>query len=184
MPPVKVYCRFYEELNEYLPAHRRKVEFVHEFDGMLTLMDLMEVLGVPSGEIDLILVNRESVDLTYRLQDNDRVSVYPVFESMDISSLSRIRSNPLRETRFVTSRNLRSMTRHLKMLGFDVKYSIDASNEELYRISREEKRILLTDEEVPSDRSLVTHAYRISATSSMNQVREVMERFNLKPSSQ
>jgi len=37
-------------------------------------------MGVPQGEVDLILVNGESVNFNYRLQHEDKVSVYPIFE--------------------------------------------------------------------------------------------------------
>jgi len=33
------------------------------------------------------------------LEDNDRVSVYPIFETFDISSVTKVRDKPLKETR-------------------------------------------------------------------------------------
>jgi uncharacterized protein len=38
--------------------------------------DLIEAVGVPHPEIDLILANGESVDFGYQVQDGDRISVY------------------------------------------------------------------------------------------------------------
>ena len=37
---------------------------------------MIESLGVPHAEVDLILVNGESVGFDYIVQDGDRVSVY------------------------------------------------------------------------------------------------------------
>jgi hypothetical protein len=51
--------------------------------------DLVERIGVPHTEIDLILVNGDSVDFLYQMQGGERVAVYPVFESIDISSIAQ-----------------------------------------------------------------------------------------------
>ena len=56
--------RFYEELNDFLPLERRKVRFGHEFQRRASIKDLIEALGVPHTEIELILVNDRSVDFS------------------------------------------------------------------------------------------------------------------------
>ncbi len=114
--------RFYAELNDFLPPARRGAAFAHQFEGRPSVKDVIESLGVPHGEIDLILANGESVDLSWMVQDGARVSVYPVFESIDISPLARVRPTPLRETRFVVDvpreireRALRSVQRMIEI---------------------------------------------------------------------
>ena len=77
--------RFYEELNDFLPPPRKKQDIVIEFDRRNSIKDMIESLGVPHTEIDLILVNQEPVDFSYIVADQDRISVYPMFESLDIS---------------------------------------------------------------------------------------------------
>jgi hypothetical protein len=49
---------------------------------------------------DVILVEGESVDFSYRPADGDRISAYPVFESFDIKPLVRLRPQPLRQNPF------------------------------------------------------------------------------------
>ena len=61
--------RFYEELNDFLPRHRRKTDFVLTSTDKRSIKDAIESLGVPHTEIDLILVNGKSVDFKYILQD-------------------------------------------------------------------------------------------------------------------
>jgi hypothetical protein len=92
--------RFYEELNDYLPLKQRQQTFCFDFSGNPSVKDIVETIGVPHTEIDLILVNGDSVDFCYQMQGGERVAVYPVFESLDISSIVRLRSKPLREIRF------------------------------------------------------------------------------------
>jgi len=49
--------RFYEELNDFLPAGRRKVSFSQSFHGTPSVKDTIQAIGVPHSAIDLILVN-------------------------------------------------------------------------------------------------------------------------------
>jgi hypothetical protein len=72
--------RFYAELNDFLAPERRFTEFAYAFLDVTTVKDRIESFGVPHTEVDLILVNGQSVDFAYRVQDGDRISVYPVFE--------------------------------------------------------------------------------------------------------
>ena len=39
--------------------------------------------------------------LDYQLQNGDRAAVYPVFESLDITPIVRLRGDPLRHTSFI-----------------------------------------------------------------------------------
>jgi len=87
--------RFYEELNDHLPAHRRKRPFAVEFDEGPTVGELIAALGVPAAEVDLILVDGESADFERRLTGGERVAVYPIFERFDISPATRLPGRPL-----------------------------------------------------------------------------------------
>ena len=91
----RVQLRFYEELNDFLAPALRKVDIVHTFDRRASVKDMIESFGVPHTEVDIILVNGQSVDFSYIVQDGDRISVYPVFESLDVSPLLRLRPAPL-----------------------------------------------------------------------------------------
>ena len=72
--------RFYEELNDFLPLDKKKVAFLHSFGGTPSIKDVIEAIGVPHVEVNLIQVNGQAVDFTYRLKNNDIVSVYPVLK--------------------------------------------------------------------------------------------------------
>ena len=76
--------RFYEELNDFLRPEQRYQTVSYRFDGQPGIKDPIEALGVPHVEVDLIVVNGASVGFDYRLQDGDRVAVYPKFESLDV----------------------------------------------------------------------------------------------------
>ncbi len=50
----RVYFRFYEELNDFLPRDKRKTRFVHEFKERVSIKDMIESLGIPHTEVDMI----------------------------------------------------------------------------------------------------------------------------------
>src|ERR1019366_5098447 len=148
--------RFYAELNDFLLLERRFTEFAYGFLDAAPVKDRIESFGVPHTEIDLILVNGQSVDFAYRVQDGDRISVYPVFEAFDIAGLTRLRPEPLREPRFVLDTHLGKLAAYLRLTGFDTLYQNCWGDEELARISRDEHRILLTRDVGLLKRSAVT----------------------------
>jgi uncharacterized protein with PIN domain len=120
------------------------------------------------------------VDFAYRVRDGDRISVYPVFESLDITPLVRLRPHPLRETRFVLDIHLGRLAGYLRMLGFDALYRNDYADAELARISSEQGRILLTRDRGLLKRSQVTHGYCLREIDSpRRQLAEVVRRFDL-----
>ena len=127
----RVRVRFYQELGDFLAPHRRGREFELTVHDGTTTKALVEHCGVPHGEVDLLLVDGESVDFACKLQDGQRVSVYPVFESFDISALTRVRPVPLRVVRFLVDANLAKLASLLRMCGLD---ATDAGM--LYRTAR------------------------------------------------
>jgi uncharacterized protein with PIN domain len=171
--------RFYAELNDFLPPARRQVPFEHAFKNRASIKDMIESLGVPHTEVDLILVNGTSVDFSYIVQNGDQVSVYPVFESLDISPVIRLRPHPLREPRFVLDAHLGRLAAYLRLMGFDSLYRNDFDDEELARLSLEENRILLTRDRGLLKRRVITHGYCVRSTIPRQQIKEVMVRFDL-----
>jgi hypothetical protein len=171
--------RFYAELNDFLPADRKQVRFTYRLTRATSIKDLIESLGVPHTEVDLILVNGESADFSYRVKDGDCVSVFPMFESMDIRPLLRVRPEPLRESRFVLDVHLGRLAAYLRLAGFDVVYRNDSSDDELARLSSQQRRILLTRDRGLLKRSVITHGYWVRATRPREQLQEILRRFDL-----
>jgi uncharacterized protein with PIN domain len=171
--------RFYAELNDFLLPARRQVSFVHHFHGTPSARDLVESLGVPQTEIDLILVNGETQAFTYRVRDGDRISVYPVFESLDVGPLVRVRPRPLRDPRFALDVHLGRLAAYLRMLGFDAVFRNDFADDELAGLASKEGHILLTRDRQLTMRNAVTHAYCVRETNPRLQTVEVLRRFDL-----
>lgn len=176
---IQALFRFYAELNDYLPDGQKWQSLPKAFESPLTITDAVGTMDVPFHEVDLVLVNGESASGDRLVKDGDRVSVYPVFESFDISALTRLPSRPLRRTRFILDTHLGKLAAHLRLFGFDSLYRNDYSDAELVAISNREGRILLS-----RDRGLllcdgVTRGYRVRERDARLQVEEVFRRFDL-----
>ena len=78
----EIEVRFYAELNDFLPPHRRQRAFKYRFQGTPSVKDTVEAIGVPHTEVDVILVDGKSVDFCHVLRGGERVAVYPVFEGL------------------------------------------------------------------------------------------------------
>jgi uncharacterized protein with PIN domain len=172
--------RFYEELNDFLPAHRRKTDFQADFGEKRSIKDMIEALGVPHTEIDLVLVNGRSVDFRHFLQDGDRVSVYPVFESLNIENVTRLRQIPLRKTRFVADDNLGDIVKYMRVLGFDVHFDPLLSYREVVKISREENRIILTKSRELLKFKEVSHGLFIRPGAREQQIRRIIDYLDIR----
>lgn len=171
--------RFYEELNQYLPPESRKKALPLTWKSPLRLDEALKKFGVPVGKIDLIMVNGQSVDLTYYLQDGDRVAVYPVFETLDISSLVRLRKQPLRKPKFIVTQELGELATLLHQNGFDCQYLHQSGEEAIIARATKEKRIILTRRAGLLRRPEITHAYLVQNELPVKQLIEVLARFQL-----
>jgi uncharacterized protein with PIN domain len=179
MPMADVVLRFYEELNDFLAPALRRTDIVHDCRRRTSVKDLIESFGVPHTEVDLILVNGVSVDFSCIVRAGDRISVYPVFEAMDITPVIRLRPAPLRTPRFVVDVNLGRLARYLRLLGFDCRYDNGLTDAEVARISADESRIVLTRDRALLQHRIITRGYFVRADRPPEQVREVLARLDL-----
>jgi uncharacterized protein with PIN domain len=174
--------RFYAELKDFFPKDMQSGEVVRGFDVPGSVKDMIESCGVPHTEVDLVLANGRSVGFSYLVEDGDRISVYPQFESFDISPIVEVRPQPLREIRFVTDNHLGRLTRFLRLLGLDTGHDLNWSDRELVRISISEHRALLTQDVQLLKNGSLTHGYFVRATDPREQLTEIVRRFHLSES--
>lgn len=172
--------RFYEELNDFLPAGRRKVGFSQAFYGTPAVRDVIQAIGVPHSAIDLLLVDGRSVDFEHRLHGGERVAVYPVFERLDISPLLHLRPRPLRRTRFILDVHLGRLARYLRMLGFDSAWQRDQDDAQIIDQALAEGRIILTRDVGILKQKRVSHAYWLRSTRPDRQLAEVLDALDLR----
>ena len=172
--------RAYAELNDFLEPEWRGVTVRRPFRPHQTVKDVLEAMGIPHTEVDLILVSGNAEDFAHRPTCGDRIAVYPVFEAFDIGSTARLRPVPLRDPRFVIDVNLGGLARLLRLLGFDVWWSSDADDRALADISLDQQRILLTRDRGLLKRRAITHGLFVHSDHPEEQTLEVIRRLDLR----
>ncbi|MFM0741480.1 Mut7-C RNAse domain-containing protein [Paraburkholderia xenovorans] len=176
--------RFYEELNDFLARPRRRRAFSCACARGATAKHMIEVLGVPHTEVELILVNDESVGFNHLLADGDRVAVYPKFEALDIQPLLRVRERPLRVMRFIADAHLGGLAPLLRLAGFDTLYDNHYPDADIEALAAAQQRVVLTRDRELLKRRSITHGCYVRALKPREQLREVFERLDLAGSAQ
>ncbi len=171
--------RFYAELNDFLPPSRRGASFGYAFQLPAAAKDLIEAIGIPHTEIDLLLINNRTASFADVVNDGDRIAAFPFFHSLDVSRDSLVQPPPLDSIRFVLDIHLGRLAAYLRMAGFDALYPNDYRDEEIAAISAHEHRVLLTSDRGLLKRSTVTYGYYVRSREPRRQLHEVMRRYEL-----
>lgn len=177
---IEVTVRVYGPLNDFLPAYRRQVPWRRGVDGHPSVKDVVESVGVPHPEIDLLLVNGLSVGFDYVIRSGDRLAVFPRFVTFDVGTKTRVRPRPLENVRFVADVHLGKLARRLRLAGLDTAYDDQADDAALAGLADRQGRILLTRDVGLLMRRSVAHGYFIRETHPQRQLVEVLRRFSLR----
>ncbi len=140
---------------------------------------MIEALGVPHTEVEIILANGESVNFSYQVQSGDRIAVYPHYSSIDTTSIVKVRLPYQPPYRFILDNHLGRLVGYLRLLGFDAVYQNNYDDDELADIAHQENRILLTRDRGLLKRSIVTYGFCLTSREPKNQLRAVIQRFKL-----
>jgi len=175
----RIQLRFYEELNDFLPPQRRKCLFPYTFEGDLPVETLLRDLHVPLELVELVLVNGNSVEFSFLLNNGDRVSVYPVIESLDVGSIVRLRKKPLRQIRFLADPELSRLAVYLRLFGFDTLVSDFTTGEEMILKKEENRRILLTRDAALLQDPSATRIHLVQQNKPRRQLSEILSRYYL-----
>jgi uncharacterized protein with PIN domain len=159
---------FLGRLNDFLPRDQRGKAIAVDFRGRQSVKHLAESLGVPHPEIGHVQVNGQAGTLSTITQDGDRVELHPLPDGCTV------------EPRFVLDNHLGRLAAYLRMLGFDCLYQNYFDDPEMAEIAQQEERILLTRDRRLLMRKAVTHGYCVRSLDSLEQLSEVMQRFDLK----
>lgn len=171
--------RFYDGLGDFLPRERRGRAFSTACAREATVKHMIEALGVPHTEVELVLVNGESSGFGRLLREGDRVAAYPAFGLLDVRPLQCLRTWPEERLRFVADAHLGALARLLRMAGYDTLYDNGYHDDEIERIAREEARVLLTrDRELLKRRTVELGCY-LHALDPTEQLGELFARLRL-----
>ena len=171
--------RFYGELNDFLARERRGNAFTTPCARAATTKHMVEALGVPHTEVELVLVNGEPAGLDDILEEGDRVAVYPRFTRLPVADVARLGQRPPGRARFVADAHLGGLARLLRMAGFDTIYRNTLHDAEVEAIALDDGRAVLTRDRALLKRRGVEYGCYVRALKAEAQLLEVVERFGL-----
>ena len=158
--------RIASSLRFMLPVRHRHGVVEVAVDGTSTLGHIVEALGVPRTEIGDLLVNDQPAHASSRLRSGDVLDV-----------AAKTRPQPIANHRFVLDVHLGSLARRMRLLGIDVAYRNDATDDELVAQAADEQRVLLTqDRGLLRRRALLAGGY-VSGDRPDRQLADVLDRF-------
>ena len=174
---IKVRC--YAELNDRLSPEWRQERFVFHCPHDSRVGDVLGALGIDPDIVDLALVNGISTGLSHILAEDDLLSLFPVFETFDIGSVTRVRDRALRRPSFVLDVHLGKLAHLLRMLGFDTLYRNTYTDEELVAIAAHDGRTLLSKDRALVADDAVQRGLVIRSQTPRVQLLEVLDWFDL-----
>ena len=151
----------------------------YSFSGPVSIKHAIEALGVPHTEVDLILVNGQSVGFSYMLRSLDQVSVYPSFSTLELSPVQQLREPLDFPLKFIVDSHLGQLATYLRLLGFDAAYRNDYEDDELAIQAYEQNRILLTRDRRLLMRKLIIYGFCLQTRDPRQQLRDVLHRYQL-----
>lgn len=171
--------QFYAELNDFLSPERRGRAFRVAFDRRASVKDMIESLGVPHAEVEVILANGAPVGFGHPIADGERYDVYPPSVTPGVAPIVPLRPPLEGQPRFVLDTQLGTLARYLRLCGFDTLYRNDYEDVEIAAISADEGRVLLTRDRAVLKRKVVTHGYFLRNDQPRRQLTELSARYEL-----
>jgi uncharacterized protein with PIN domain len=159
--------RFHGRLNDFLPHDQQNEMIIVSFRGRQSIKHLAESLGSPHPEIGRVRVNGREGGVNDITQDGDGVELFPIENGRSI------------EPRFLLDCHLGRLAAYLRMLGFDCLYQDNFEDQTMTDIAVREGRILLTRDRRLLMRKIIEQGYCLRSLNSFEQLREVVERFEL-----
>lgn len=175
----EAHFRFHGELNDFLPYRQRGTVITHKFDWRASIKDMIESLGPPHPEIELLVVNGKSVDFDVIVEPDVTVDAYDHLEAIPLLEKIALRPALDERPRFILDTHLGRLASYLRMMGFDTLYRNDYSDDELAYVSNLETRVLLTRDLGLLKRNLVVHGRFMRETNPKRQVTELLRRYPL-----
>jgi len=174
----RIDIRFFDDLGIFLPHYQRMQWIQLDINGTPSIKHIIESLGIPHTEVGLVIVNNQTTNLDQIAQDCDRVLVFShrhVGQSLRLGKQC-LDPSPL----FILDNHLGKLARYLRILGFDVTYRNDYTDEQLALLSNQQGRILLTRDRHLLMRKIVQLGYCLRSLEPRIQILEVLDRYHLR----
>ncbi len=181
---VKARFHFHRELNDFLARSLRGHTFACACAKSSSTKHMIEALGVPHTEVDLIVKAGRAVGFDAPIEPDDLIEVYPARHApagMENGALLLRPPLDAADLRFIADAHLGGLAQLLRLAGFDTRYDNNFPDDEIEQLAQDEARIVLTrDRELLKRRTVLRGCY-VRTLQADDQFREVSERFDLAP---
>jgi len=171
--------QFFDDLNDFLSPKRKGRKIIFSFKGNPAVKHIIESMGVPHTEVDLILVDGEYAGFGHAVFEGEVIEVYPIERTQKFEIRPGFQKTWDVEPRFVLDNHLGKLAIYLRMLGMDALYRNDFQDEVLADLAFQGERVLLTRDRQLLMRKIVRDGYCLRNLDPRLQLFEVMKRFNL-----
>jgi uncharacterized protein with PIN domain len=168
---------FHGDLHFFLGSKSGDAMIERQLAEKTSIKDIIESCGVPHPEVDLILADEQSVGFDHPVANDAKIEVFPVDNRSTVHTDKRLQTT--RMLRFVADGHLGSLTRNLRLLGFDVAYGQNADDRQLLEVMARESRALLTRDRRLLMHGIVQHGYWPRSQNPDEQTIEIIRRFDL-----
>lgn len=172
-----VRLHFRGDLDFFLSSKNRTRNVERSLSEKTSIKDIIESCGIPHPEVDIILVNGQSVGFDHTVADDAEVEVSPVGDTNTHTTVKHLQKSYA--VTFVSDGHLGTLTRNLRLLGFDVAYDQKANDRQLLDLMVRENRALLTRDRRLLMHAIVQHGYCPRSQNPEEQTIEVVRRFKL-----
>lgn len=176
MSPFTVRLTFHGDLTFFLKSKAHVIE--RTLSEKTSVKDVIEAVGVPHTEIDLIVADGEPLDFSFQIEGAVDLDVYPFEQTPNAFPEKRLQARAI--ARFIADGHLGKLVRDFRLLGFDVLYDCDAQDRQLIdQLKIDNGRALLTRDRRLLMHSVVEHGYYLRSQDPLEQTIEVLLRFDL-----
>ncbi|HSH07229.1 MAG TPA: Mut7-C RNAse domain-containing protein [Burkholderiales bacterium] len=158
-------------LDRFLTPKRRGQPVAVPVDRARSAKDAIESVGVPHTEVGSLTIDGRAAALDDLLTGGERVVIAACAEEGEAAS---------RAPRFVADAHLGKLARHLRLAGFDCRWSPDWDVAALVDAAVAEARIVLTRDKGVLRRRAVARGRFVRAVESEAQLAEVVRAFGLR----
>ena len=166
--PATLSVRVPDDLAFLVPVRRRAAEIAVGYDEDATVGHVVTSLGIPLTEVGRLRVAGVDVAPSHRPVAGDVI---------EIGVAPRPQPTPTTPPRFVLDVHLGTLARRLRLLGVDVAYRNDATDDELVAQADSERRVLLSQDRGLLRRSAVRHGGYVRGRHTDEQLADVIARF-------
>ena len=177
MKPFTVRLRFHGDLDFFVRSKTRSRIVERSLSEKTSVKDVIESCGVPHPEVDVVVVDGQSVGFDHTVAAEAEVEIFSAENRGTLNTEKHLQVSDI--SRFVADGHLGTLARTLRLLGFDVVYDQRADDRHLLEVMARQSRALLTRDRRLLMHTVVQHGYCPRSQNAEEQTIEVVRRFNL-----